>query len=320
MSLATITGGGSFTNRNIQEINSNFQQLQSIDFWVMPQLGTPSGTGTKGNPFGSFDSLSRYLEPGVRIGFRGVYFGNWTPGAVNNVTIIGDQLVPRQATDSGVANGGGATWLSLATPAATSLVILGGPSTETKPSQAWSFQNIFFNNASTTATTGCVELKRGDGSGSGDRDASHASFLNCKFTGGNYGILDQGGASFVYVDGCQFFNFTGSGDTAIKQGTATGVALPLQWQITNNQFYNNYAHIVTPLSSGNIQNNVFGYIGSSITSTVQVHVDGGGKNNTVWGNFFQMSESTGTATMFGGGTNDAWFNQYADGAVSGVPV
>lgn len=321
MSLITITGGGAFTKQNISDLNANFYDLQTIDLWVRPQYGVDSNPGTYAKPLGTFEGLSKYLTPGLVVGFEGVYKGNWAPGAVNDITIVGNCVTPRQATDSGVPNGGSATWLSLATPAATSLVILGGPSTETKPSQGWTFKNIFFNNASTTATTGCVELKRGDGAGAGDRDSSHAAFYNCKFTGGNYGLLDQGGASFVVVNGCQFYNFTGSGDTAIKQGTATGVALPLQWQITGNQFYNNYAHIVTPLSSANINGNVFGYIGSTITTTVQVHVDGGGKNNTVYQNVFQMAEATGTATMFGGGTTDSWAgNFYNDQTAYGVPV
>lgn len=319
--MITISGGGAFTRQNIADLNSNFQEVQTIDLWVRPQAGNDANPGTYDQPFGTFEAVSRYLEPGIVIGFEGVYRGNWAPAAVNDVTIIGQAVTPRQATDSGVPNGGSATWLSLSTPAASSLVKIGGTSSETKVSQGWTFRNIFFNNASTTSTTGCVELLRGDGAGVDvGRDASHAAFYNCKFTGGNYGILDQGGASFVVVDGCQFYGFAGSGDTAIKAGTATEVALPLQWQITNNQFTNNYAHIVTPLSSANITGNLFGYKGYSITSTVQIHVDGGGKNNQVMLNRFQMAESTGTATMFGGGTDDGWFNYYADGAVSGVPI
>lgn len=315
-----ITGGGALTRQNITDLNVNFQDLQIIDLWVRPQFGLDTNPGTYSKPLASFDGLSKYLTPGLVVGFEGVYKGNWAPPAVNDITIIGNCVTPRQATDSGAPNGGSATWLSLASPAATSLVIVGGTSSETHPSQGWTFKNVFFNNASTTSTTGCVELKRGDGAGAGDRDASHAAFYNCKFTGGNHGILDQGGASFVTVSGCQFYGFAGSGDTAIKQGTATGVALPLQWQIVNNQFYNNYAHIVTPLSSALISGNVFGWKGYSVTSTVQIHIDGGGKNNQVMLNMFQMAESTGTATMFGGGTDDGWINYYADGFTAGVPI
>lgn len=316
-----IRGGGAFTRQNIDDLNSNFAQVQGIDLWVLPQQGKDGNPGTLEQPLGTFEGLSRYLEPGLVVGFAGVYKGNWTPPAVNNITLVGAQSVPRQATDAGLPNGGGATWLSLTSPAAAPLIKIGGAATETHVSQGWSFRNIFFNNASTTNTTSCVELMRGDGSGVDvGRDASHASFYNCKMTGGNFGIRDSGGASFVVIDGCQFFGFAGSGDTAIKQGTDTDVALPLQWIVRNNQFYNNYAHIVTPLSSGLLQGNTFGYIGSSITSTVQIHIDGGGKNNQVMLNTFQMAESTGNATMFGGGTADGWFNYYADGAAAGVPV
>jgi hypothetical protein len=230
---------------------------------------------------------------------------------------------PRQATSSGVPNGGGATWLNAthnATPTASPLVKIGGAATETGLSQGWTFYNIFFNNSATGSTTSCVELMRGDGAGVDvGRDASHAAFYGCKFTGGNFGIRDSGGCSFVTIQDCEFFNFTGTGDTAIKEGTDTDVALPLQWVVKNNRFWNNYAHIVVPLSSADIYGNMFGYIGSSITTTVQVQLGSGGKNNTMHLNRFQMAEATGTPTMFGGGTNDSWLNYYTDALTTGVP-
>ncbi len=319
--LTTITGQGAFDGTVAGQINGNFNALQGIDIWVRPQAVTTEQTGSFDKPFTTMAAAARFMVPGVVIGLQGVLRENFVAPAVNDVTIVGLAVTPRQSTDNGVPNGGSATWLSLATPAAASLVKIGGAATETHVSQGWTFRNIFFNNASTTSTTACVALFRGDGSGVDvGRDASHAAFYNCRFTGGNYGIVDQGGASFVTVNGCQFYGFAGSGDTAIKAGTDTDVALPLQWQITNNQFMNNYAHIVTPLSSANITGNLFGWKGYSVTSTVQIHIDGGGKNNTVMGNYFQIDEPSGTATMFGGGTDDGWINYYASGLTAGVPV
>jgi len=319
--LSTITSQGAFDGSVAAQINGNFAALQGIDVWVRPQAVVGEQTGSYDKPFATMSAAMKYATPGLVVGLQGVLRENFVAPAINDITIVGLAVTPRQSTDSGIPNGGSATWLSLSTPAASSLVKIGGTSSETHVSQGWTFRNIFFNNASTTSTTACVELLRGDGSGVDvGRDASHAAFYNCKFTGGNYGILDQGGCSFVTVSGCQFYGFAGAGDTAIKQGTATNVALPLQWQIVGNQFYNNYAHIVTPLSSANINGNLFGWKGYSITSTVQVHIDGGGKNNVVMGNFFQIDEPSGTATMFGGGTDDGWINYYASGLVAGVPI
>ena len=112
--LATLTGGGSFTKANIADINANFASLQSVDLWVRPQYGDDStGNGTYAKPFATMAGVSRYLTPGLVVGLEGVLREEFTaPLGVNNVTIIGSQAVPRQATTSGVPNGGGATWLS----------------------------------------------------------------------------------------------------------------------------------------------------------------------------------------------------------------
>ncbi len=316
-SLQTILGGGAFTQGNINAINSNFAALQNIDVWVRPQYGSNSGNGSVKYPHGSYNNayatmagVASALRPGLVIGLQGVLFENYVAPAINDITIVGVANQPRQATDSGVANGGGATWLNPGT-VASALVDIGNY-TQDKPSQAWRFQNIFFNNAGDAP---CVTLRRK----LTGADSSHASFYGCRMSGADSGIHSIE-ASFVTVVGCDFYNFTGSTDCAIESVAGDGVALPLQWTIDGNRFFNNYAHIVAPLSSGTVTNNIFGWKGSSVTSTVQVHLDGGGKNNVVMKNMFQMAESTGTATMFGGGTDDGWFNNYADGAVSGVPI
>jgi len=177
--------------------------------------------------------------------------------------------------------------------------------------QGWRFINIYFNNASTTSTTGCVGLYRGDGAGVDvGRDASHASFFNCYFTGANYGILSQGGPSHVIVDTCTFFNFSSAGDTAIKAGTDTGVALPLQWEIKNSKFWNNTNHIVMPFSSANIHDNDFGFIGASITTT-KIYDATSGKNNAIWRNKIGCaSDAVGITAAVTLGTADSWGPQY----------
>lgn len=322
--MQSVPDTGTFTRRNQSIINSNFGQLTNPDFWVRPQGPGAKNTnpGTYESPFADMNGVSQYLKPGVVVGLEGVLFQTaaFAPGPVNDVTIIGMANTPRQATSSGIPNGGGATWMN--TVAGTySIVQVGGPSTAVLPSQGWRFENIFFSNAATNATTACVELLRGDGAGAGERDASHASFVNCKFTGGNYGILDSGGCGFVTIDGCEFFNFAGSGDTAIKEGTATGVALPLQWTIRNSNFWNNVNHIQIPLSSAAIYNNNFGWIGSTITTTI-IYDATNGKNNAIWNNKVGVaSDAAGITAAVVLGTNDSYGPQfYTDKEEYGDPA
>jgi hypothetical protein len=314
--MQQVLDTGVFTQRNKQTINDNFTQLTNPDYWVRPQgpNANNNNVGTYESPFADLSGVTRYLTPGIVIGLDGVLFQNWAPPAVNDITIVGMGNTPRQATDSGIPNGGGATWLNVThttSATATSLLKIGGSATETKVSQAWRLVNIFMNNSSTNATTGCVELQRGDGSGVDvGRDASHFSMSGCILTGGNYGLLDQGGCSFVVIDNCVFFNFTGSGDTGIKEGTATDVALPLQWKITNSRFLNNANHIVMPFSSADIHDNTFGWLGST-TQTVKIYDATGGKNNTIWRNKIQAASDaaniTAAVTL---GTTDSYGPQY----------
>ncbi len=309
-----ITGGGTLTRQNIAQINSNFAAVSQPDYWVKPQgpNASNSNPGTFDAPFADMSGVTRYLTPGITIGLIGTLFQNWAPPAMNDITIIGMGNTPRQSTDSGIPNGGSAFWASapsLASPTAADLVKIGGSATETKVSQGWRFINIFFNNAATTF--GCVGLYRGDGAGNDvGRDASHASFINCYFTGTNYGILSQGGPSFVIVDGCTFFNFAGAGDTAIKAGTDTSVALPLQWEIKNCKFWNNANHIVMPFSSANIHDNLFGFVGSSITTT-KIYDATSGKDNAIWRNKIQAaSDAVGITAAVVLGTADSYGPQY----------
>ncbi len=292
--MIPITGGGSFTRQNIQQINQNFAAVSNPDLWVRPQNGLDTNPGTYEAPLATFAGTNQYLRPGMVIGLLGTAFECWTP-----------------------PNGGGSTWLNVThttSATASSLVKIGGAATETKVSQGWKFVNLFMNNSSSNAGTGCVELQRGDGAGvDAGRDASHFSAIGCKFTGGNFGIIDQGGASFVSLSNCEFFNFTkASTGSGIAAGTATDVALPLQWVIDGCRFWNNVRHLVEPLSSAVIQGNSFSYIGSSLTTTSQMILTNG-KNNSIHDNYFEIPYNTNLITgMFALGTNDRFFlNSFA---------
>lgn len=305
-----ITQQGSFDGTVAGQINRNFQALQGIDLWVRPQNVSSLGqTGTYTQPYGSMAAAP--LVSGMTVGLQGVLREEYTGPIINDVTIVGVANYPRQATTSGVANGAGATWISPTTVTNTAALC-------NVRGQSWRFVNLYFNNSATTAP--CVMLTvSGTGDPPTDPDASGASFYNCVFTGADDGLSSTGLPNYVTIDGCTFFNFAGAGDTAISYAVGGGIKTLWQWTIANCNFENNVHNIVAGLNGANLTNNTFHYIGNTVTSTSLVILTNG-QNNNVMLNKFTMAETTGTATIFQGGTNDAWFNYYADGAVAGVPV
>lgn len=310
--MIPITGGGVFSRQNISDINSNFSALSAPDVWVRPQYGNNNNVGSFDKPFATMAGCSRAIEPGIVIGVQGVLFENYVAPVVNDVTIRGYANQPRQATDDGVANGGGATWLNPGSVASPLVDI--ASNTTNAPSQAWRFENIFFNNAGNAP---CVKLERlATGS-----DASHASFYGCKFTGADSGI-QTGEVIFLTIEGCTFFDFTGTGDTGIEASIGGGIANPpyLGWVLRNNIFYNNVNHVVGALRNATITGNNFIIVGRTITSTIALSLDGGA-GNSVYGNAFNRPlNSSPNATLYVGGTGDVWSANYgSDDFFFGVP-
>jgi hypothetical protein len=312
-SFTPIVGNGSFDATAAAAINGNFQNISSYDLWVRPQNVSGNGqTGTYTQPFQSFAAAGGALRAGMTIGFQGVTKENWSAPVVNDITIAGVGNQPRQATDDGVANGGGATWLNPST-VASPLVDLAG-NTSNAPTQAWRFQNIFFNNAGDAACARLQRLVTGS-------DSSHASFYGCKFTGADSGI-QTGEILFLTVVGCTFFDFVGAGDTGIEASIAGGIANPpyLSWVLTDNVFVNNVNHVVGALRNATITRNNFVIVGRSVTTTIALSLTGGA-NNTVFRNTFNRPINTSpNATLFVGGTNDTWSNNDGtDAQFYGVP-
>lgn len=308
-----VIGNGSFDATAAGVINNNFANVQTYDLWVRPQNVSGSGeTGTYTQPFSSFSAAGGALRAGMVVGFQGVTKENWVPPVVNDITLVGVANQPRQATDNGIANGGGATWLNPST-VASPLVSLAA-NTSDAPMQAWRFQNIFFNNAGDAA---CVKLDR-KVTGS---DSSHASFYGCKFTGADSGI-QTGEILFLTVVGCTFFDFVGTSDTGIEASIAGGIANPpyLEWVLTDNVFCNNVNHVVGALRNATITRNNFIIVGRSLTTTIALSLTGGA-NNAVFRNTFNRPLNTSpNATLFVGGTNDTWSNNDGtDNQFYGVP-
>src|SRR3990167_333352 len=227
------------------------------------------------------------------------------PQDVFDVTIVGACNRPRQATDAGVATGGGASWLSPASPAATTPLLK-------LREQSWSIYNMMF---APVATSACVRLSRAETAA--DMDGSHATFVGCYFVGGGangIGIEDVGGCGHVLIEDCRFESL---GDTAIK-GISTGIAVPLAWMIKNCQFISNLNDIKMSLSQSLIEGSRFYTAGSGSTNKVvsTIAVSGQGNNNHVILNQFKnIASEIQISNGYSGGTTDTW-NNYAEGTAA----
>ena len=310
--MQTIRGAGVFTQGAINAINANFSALQAINVWVRPEYGNNNtADGSYDKPYATMAGLAKLLKPGLVIGLQGVLREEYVfPLGVNDLTVIGVAGQPRQATTSGVPNGGGATWM---TPAA-------GATSTTTPlvtvrAQGTTFMNIYFSSTATAAP--CVQLlMNGGGDPPVDASAEHAAFYNCFFTGAATGITSSGGPNFATIDGCRFFGFSGTGDIAISTVTGAGVHTNYGWVIKNCEFWGNDIHIKGALSGASIKGNNFSYINNLITTSVFYDATGG-KDNMVFGNNFGVNSGNGgIATMFVLGTNDRFAGNSLSTAVT----
>ena len=294
MSLPVVPDTGVFTKRNQKIVNSNFSILTTPDLWVRPQYGDNNNAGTYEKPLATMAGTSKYLKPGMVIGIEGVLTEEYSSPRVNDVTLLGMGNQPRQATTSGVPNGGGATWLSPS----------GGTGALLQPNgQGWLIQNLFFNNSATAA--GCIKLVN-----AGDPPTSNcserASIVNCVLTGTDDGIAALDLPNNVLVDGCTFFLFSGSGDLAISSAAGAGTGTLNNWLIQNCRFLGNANHITGAFTSSTIRNCEFSYIWTGVTTTTQVVLTSG-SNNDIYNNRFAVPfNQNGLTAMFASGTNDRW--------------
>jgi hypothetical protein len=217
-----------------------------------------------------------------------------TPTAVFGVTIIGGSTQPRNAdaftsTSSGDGGRSGASWVAPASPTASTplLKVL---------QQGWRFQNFLWG-AGPASTPSCL-LYRDGGTGSSERDASHASFYNMYFSGCVYGIQTSGGLTGVTVGNCIFRGCT---TTAFSSITGAGIGTNQIYNIYGNRFIDNINHIVAPLNQGVIQGNIFGNF-----TTASINLSGGTGNNMITGNLL-----SGTYSSAGGYTRAAASDNWA---------
>ncbi len=314
--MYTITGGGSFTRTNIDQINSNFTELSGgsgasggsdVDVYINPAYGNNNNNGlSKNAPKATMAGCSSLIEPGIRIGLLGVLKEEYSGPIVNDVSIIGLGNAPRQATTSGAPNGGGATWLSPSGGTGSLLTVNG---------QAWNIRNIYFNNGATGATTAGVKLV-GGGDPPLTADAGHTTIAGCIFTGEANGIYIDGGPGFLNIVGNTFYFFDSSGDCAILAGGSGGTGYGTK--LIGNFFESNLTHVkaLTTAYSWMVTGNHMSYISGGVTTGVFIDFTGG-TTNSVYGNVFDVnSGNAGIAAMFVQGTNDRWSGNSLSTAVT----
>ena len=253
--------------------------------------------------FATMSPLDDLLANGDTIFFRGVLRQQWTaPQDVFDVKIIGVANNPRQATDGGVATGGGATWLEPATPtAATALLTL--------REQAWSIYNIFFSN--TQASSACIKLHRTELAAA--MDASHAQIVGCRFGGGAPAIEDYGGCSNVQIIDCVFHDCTHA-----IQVTNQGIAIPNKWLVSNCRIQPCTNGIVGAWVDSRFEHN---YIEKSTTTTINAASGNTGLRNSFFLNHFNIAaadfDPAGGVT---GNATDAWHSVLTDVVETGIPT
>lgn len=217
-----------------------------------------------------------------------------TPVQVFDVWINGCGLRPRHADT--VPAGGQYCAAQWAAPAAGAVV---GQATLRVLQQGWRFTNFLWTAGDATAP--CLELVRNAGSGNAERDASHASVLNCRFSGAGIGIK-SGATSFteicynVEVGGCQFDNMT----TAMF-----GTVESNQWYIHDNVFAPNTSQIIMAARNFTIARNVIGAF-TAASSSGGIDLRGGSGLNQV-----TLNTLSGTYSQAGGyqpaNANDNWY-------------
>lgn len=247
------------------------------------------------------------MTAGCVVGLEGVLREHYTtPLGLNNVTIVGSQYIPRQATSDGVPNGGGATWLSPTTATNTSALIR-------VQGQGWTLRNIYFNNSATS--NGCVQpYTTGDPPSAAD--GAHLLIQNCILTGAAYGVYASGGTNFVRIYDSTLFGFSGASDAAIAQTVGAGIGTLMGWEVVNCRMWGNASNIVMPFSRALIK-----FCAIENGSAANINLTGGTAPNIVQMNYFNIAaadfDPAGGTT---GVTGDVWSNTLTDAIETGLPA
>jgi len=250
--------------RNMREENRRaiLQDYGVINkvWYLFPQGGGPRGS------FETFTSLAPNLRSRDLIYLSGVLKEQaTTPVGVFDVTILGAANRPRQATNGGVPTGGGASWLSPASPSRDPLLAV--------IEQGWTIQNI---QMAPPANESCIRFRRRESATI--PDGSHGKVLDCYFsTGGAAGNgVDVTECKRILIENCDF-EALGTG-TAILNTADGGVSQTNYGVIRGNRFQRgNVGDIIVAGNNYLIQNNIF-YAKFAVEGGWRINLDGGALN------------------------------------------
>lgn len=232
------------------------------------------------------------------------------PLGVFSVRIFGTAVgSPRQATDSGVAQEGGACWLPPASPtAATALLEL--------IQQGWVVEDLFM--LPHTSSPGILLTRAEDAV---HPDPSHCKIRRIRFGDGttNFGVKDVGGCYNVEITDCIFQT-----DTGITN-TATGVAVPTLNRFERNIFDRcSVAGILGSYNYSLVRGNVLSTLGTNSATPAKINlisVSAQGAGNVVIENYFpDVAANVAIAKGYKAGTGDVWRNYVTDTAAQIVTV
>ena len=189
---------------------------------------------------------------------------------------------------------GASMWRPPASPtAATPLLKVRG--------RGWKFINVAFD---APVDAAAILLERNALSDVSEYDASHASFIGCRFLAGLHAIEDSGGCYNITIKDCEIGGQTG----AAIYNSSTAVANPLNWKILGNRFpgnvsgFGNVTHIDSPLNCAIIVGNVFGTV---VSTGKYIDLTGSGGGNVVCDNVFGGAYDT---DDYVGIAADLWYN------------
>lgn len=270
-------------------------------FYLFPQGGGPSSSS---RTFTTFADMAPSLRSRDLVLLSGVLREQVVcPVGVYDVTIRGAANRPRQATNSGVPTGGGASWLAPTSPTALTPLIQ-------VIEQGWSFENI---QMAPVAGAACIRFRRRESATI--PDASHGRVLSCYFsTGGAAGIgIDVTECKRIEVADCDFEALgTGYGITNTADG---GIAQNAYHHIWGNRFQRgNVNDLVIACNDALIEHNIF-YGTRAVEAGMRIDLNGGARNR-VLNNYF--SDATADVAIAGGyrkgSAADVWRNFATDAA------
>jgi len=303
---------------DIRALQANVNSLLGsvgASWFVNTFSGSDNNSGTSfASPFGTMAAALSAAASGDRIYFRGDVREELIGSNLKfDITIIGAGSLHHPDQPTSDYDPGSSTWRPPASPTtATPLLQVRG--------RGWTFINMFFD---APVDAAAVKLVRNALATTAEYDASHASFIGCRMVDGKYGIEDSGGCYHVTIDDCDFKAMT----TSAIANTSTAVANPLGWAIRNSRFpsnvsgFGNASHLIAPLNSAIIRENIFG----TVTSTAKYIDLTGGNGNIVNKNVLGGLYDT---TDYVAGTGDIWYGNYSvvkavtspDGRTLAVPA